>query len=232
MVWSDLWDDRRLLARNQHAHQPLRLGCIFGGQLRNDRVCLVHLSYGFATSATGLHGHQRAGDLPHRAFALSVIEGVGVKKIIALFVLAMSGVTHAAQLETLDCLVIGDSIAVGVSQFSECNTASANSVSSKTWLSRYYYVLYYPAKSVFIALGTNDDFYPESKKTLRQIRQNIRSQKVTWLAPNAARPGRKAVDEIAHEFGDEVYEGPRSSLGPDGIHFTRLGYQTIAGNLK
>ena len=155
-----------------------------------------------------------------------------MKKSAALFLLIFASAAHSAQLETLDCLVIGDSIAVGVSQFSECNTASANSVSSKSWLSRYYYVLYYPAKSVFIALGTNDDYYPESKKTLRQIRQNIRSQKVTWLAPNAARPGRKAVDEIANEFGDEVYEGPRSSLGPDGIHYTKLGYQTIAGNLK
>ena len=155
-----------------------------------------------------------------------------MNKKAALLLLMAANAAHSAQLETLDCLVMGDSIAVGISQFSDCHTASSNSVSSKTWLAQYYYVLYYPAKSVFVALGTNDDYYPESKKTLYRIRQAIRSKNVTWLAPKLNLPARKAVEEIAKEFGDQVFEGPKNSLAPDGIHYTPDGYKTIAANFK
>ena len=133
-----------------------------------------------------------------------------------------------------DCLVMGDSIAVGVAQFSACKTLSTGGLSSWRWLDKWGVDLDRINPSVvLISLGANDGADPRSQKALLDVRSKIRSKKVMWLAPSAtlaAKP-RDAVRSVAGQFGDRVFELPQEHLQKDGIHLSGVGSKLIVKSL-
>ncbi|MBP8285613.1 MAG: hypothetical protein KAX57_02100 [Rhodoferax sp.] len=133
-----------------------------------------------------------------------------------------------------DCLVMGDSIAVGVAQFSACKTLSTGGLSSWRWLDKWGVDLDRVNPSiVLISLGANDGSDPRSRKALAAVRSKVRASKVMWLAPSAtlAPEPRKWVREVAGQFGDRVFELPQEHLQKDGIHLSWAGSKLVVRSL-
>ena len=133
-----------------------------------------------------------------------------------------------------DCLVMGDSIAVGVAQFSACKTLSTGGLSSWRWLDKWGGDLDRLNPSVvLISLGANDGANPRSRKALEAVRSKVRASKVMWLAPSAtlAPEPRKWVRAVAGQFGDRVFELPQEYLQNDGIHLSWPGSKLVVRSL-
>jgi lysophospholipase L1-like esterase len=133
-----------------------------------------------------------------------------------------------------DCLVMGDSIAVGVAQFSACKSLSTGGLSSWRWLNKWGGDLDRVNPSlVLISLGANDGADPRSRKALEAVRSKVKASKVMWLAPSEtlAPEPRKWVRAVAGQFGDRVFELPKEHLQKDGIHLSWAGSKLVVRSL-
>lgn len=87
----------------------------------------------------------------------------------------------------LECLVIGDSIAVGISQFrKECVTFARTGWTSSKWNKQYLptFNAQLPVKSLIISLGTNDYQGINTIAELNKIRENVKpGTRVFWVLP-------------------------------------------------
>ena len=134
----------------------------------------------------------------------------------------------------LECLVIGDSIAVGISQFrKECVTFARTGWTSSKWNKQYLptFNAQLPVKSLIISLGTNDYQGINTIAELNKIRENVKpGTRVFWvLPPKAKLPQREMVREVAEIWGDTWLSVPEDELAGDKIHPTQVGYRNIAG---
>ena len=134
----------------------------------------------------------------------------------------------------LDCLVLGDSIAVGTHlQRYECTSYSKGGINSWQW-NRQYGSNNLAAKTVIISLGSNDHKGVKTYDELQQLRSKVKATKVFWILPNgnlkasgvAIETIQQYVKEIASKHGDTVL--PIKRLQPDGIHPTGAGYRELA----
>ncbi len=133
----------------------------------------------------------------------------------------------------LECLVIGDSIAVGISQFrKECVTFARTGWTSSKWNKQYLptFNAQLPVKSLIISLGTNDYQGINTIAELNKIRENVKSgTRVFWvLPPKTKHPQREMVREVAEIWGDTWLSVPEAELAGDKIHPTQVGYRNIA----
>lgn len=127
----------------------------------------------------------------------------------------------------LECLILGDSIAVGLGQQSpQCVTIATGGINSRTyWLGS-------PAKSqakrVIISLGSND-WTIDTETYLRRLRATIEADQVFWILPSAKfKPDeRLIVSELARIHGDSTISIPTDWLGSDQIHLTTRGYKAL-----
>ena len=127
----------------------------------------------------------------------------------------------------LDCLIIGDSIAVGTHQFRpECASYSKGGVTSQGW-DRLFGSRELAAGTVIISLGTNDWAGADTYGKLREIREKITGRRVFWIAPNEGTKPRayKDVNLIAGLFGDTVIVTERYQK--DQIHPSWAGYKEL-----
>ena len=75
----------------------------------------------------------------------------------------------------LDCLILGDSVAAGLSQArSECVAYVADKINSQAWLSKNLEKSPYLARTVIISLGNHDRLDINSQHDIRTIRQLVR----------------------------------------------------------
>lgn len=133
----------------------------------------------------------------------------------------------------LECLVIGDSIAVGISQFrKECVTFARTGWTSSKWNKQYLptFNAQLPVKNLIISLGTNDYQGINTIAELNKIRENVKAgTRVFWvLPPKAKLPQREMVREVAEIWGDTWLSVPETELAGDKIHPTQVGYRNIA----
>ena len=126
----------------------------------------------------------------------------------------------------LECLIVGDSIAVGTHQFKqECAMYAKGGINTKQWLDKNIQNTPLQAKTVIISLGSNDHKYVKTESDLRTIRQLTKADRVYWILP-AIKPNiQEIVRKVAGENGDTVL--PIKSLQPDGIHPSWAGYKQI-----
>ena len=134
----------------------------------------------------------------------------------------------------LDCLVLGDSIAVGTHlQRYECVSYSKGGINSWQW-NKQFGSNDLTAKTVIISLGSNDHQGVKTYDELQQLRSKVKATKVFWILPNGTAKGsgvaietiQRYVKEIAAYNGDIVL--PIKHLQPDGIHPTGAGYRELA----
>jgi len=127
----------------------------------------------------------------------------------------------------LDCLILGDSIAVGTKMFMpECGDYAKGGITSHGWYKRYG-SNDLSANSVIISLSTNDWEKANTEAKLREIRNKVKASKVFWIEPNQeSKPQAVAhVNLIAKEFGDTVIRATRWQ--PDKIHPSWAGYKEL-----
>ena len=130
----------------------------------------------------------------------------------------------------LDCLILGDSIAVGTAHFKqECESYSTGGLNTWQWNKKYKDVDL-TAKSVIISLGTNDHQYIKTRKELETVRAKVKAEKVYWVLPAIKPEIQEIVKEMAKEYGDIIL--PIPYLQKDGVHPSWAGYKQIVSQIK
>jgi lysophospholipase L1-like esterase len=126
----------------------------------------------------------------------------------------------------LDCLIMGDSIAVGTQMFDkQCSVIAKGGINSYQWVNKNIDKAPYQAKTVIISLGTNDHKYVKTESELQTIRKLTKADRVYWILPAIKPDIQDIVRKVAAEYGDTVL--PISSLQPDKIHPSWAGYKDI-----
>jgi lysophospholipase L1-like esterase len=132
----------------------------------------------------------------------------------------------------LECLIIGDSIAVGTSYYrKECVSYSKGGWNSWQWNKDYLAkASAQPAKTIIISLGANDHKGVKTEAELRKMRESIKGDRVFWISPGKERKPipQDAIERIAKEYGDTILLRPEKHMSPDGIHPTGTGYKVLA----
>jgi lysophospholipase L1-like esterase len=134
----------------------------------------------------------------------------------------------------LECLIVGDSIAVGVSQVrKECSAIVKSGINSKIWNDRHLDNLK-PARTLVISLGANDYKGIKTEENVRKLRTVAKADRVFWLLPSGKlKPAQvEAVKRVAREFGDTVIPRPETDISADGVHPTYKGYKALAAQTK
>ncbi len=125
-----------------------------------------------------------------------------------------------------DCLVVGDSIAVGTSQYLNCYVQAKVGDTTPTIHSK----IHKKGKNeyVIVSAGSNDG-KPQFQDYLN-LRREFGS-KVVWLMPPKNQQARLYIQSIARHYNDSVVE-VQPFVGKDGIHPTGLGYRILANKVK
>ncbi len=121
----------------------------------------------------------------------------------------------------LDCLIIGDSIGVGIAPHTQCKVAAQVGRATSTQAA---IIKRVSADHVIISLGSNDPFDPELLRNLRRVRASINAKWVVWIVPYHSHAGG-AVRRVADAYGDGMVE-LRAFKSRDGVH--PANYQGVA----
>jgi lysophospholipase L1-like esterase len=132
----------------------------------------------------------------------------------------------------LECLILGDSIAVGTHMARpECVAYAKGGWNSWQWNKDYLSkASSKSAKTVIISLGANDHKGVKTEQELRKMREAIKGDRVFWISPGKERKpiAQDAIERIAKEYGDIILSRPEAFMSKDGIHPTGKGYKVIA----
>ena len=130
----------------------------------------------------------------------------------------------------LDCLILGDSIAQGISTVrKECVAYVQSGINSRNWNNRYI-VKELSANTVIISLGTNDPETMNTFKELLTLRELVVGKKVFWIMPPIKPAVQDIVRIIARNYKDTILEIPE--LSKDKVHPTGQGYKELAEKTK
>ena len=128
----------------------------------------------------------------------------------------------------LDCLILGDSIAKGISDIrKECVAYVQSGINSRDWNDRFIKKVK-PANTTIVSLGSNDFKNLNTEIELMALRSFINSDHVFWIVPAIKPEKQEIVKKIARYHGDTFVIIPE--LSQDKIHPTYKGYKQL-GNL-
>jgi len=129
----------------------------------------------------------------------------------------------------IECLIMGDSIAVGIAQQrTECVVEAKAGINSMDYVNGLYFFYAVPkAKTTVISLGSNDRDTSETYPVLVTLRDEIKGS-VLWILPAKQDEVRNIMLTIARERGDAVADTRAWPLSLDGVHPTTKGYQGLA----
>ena len=137
----------------------------------------------------------------------------------------------------LECLIVGDSIAVGTHQFyQECKLVGKGGIN--TWQFNKMYKGSFYAETVIISLWSNDHKYIKTYDEMFEMRQRVGAKRVFWILPAGNLKASEVpieniqniVKELAEYYGDTVL--PINGLQKDGIHPSWSGYKDIVERTK
>ena len=135
----------------------------------------------------------------------------------------------------IECLIMGDSLAVGVGQIrQECTTRAKSGINSYDYVNRHIWHANgnNQAKTIIISLGSNDTKNIKTFEELDTLRQLVKADRVYWIVPAIKEDKRKAVWAVANKYHDHVIEARNHELSPDKVHPTYKGYTSIANQTK
>jgi len=134
----------------------------------------------------------------------------------------------------IDCMIIGDSIAVGVKQFRpDCVAVARGGITSSQWRRQYLdgdQGALPLAETLIISLGSNDHKGVHTRAEISNIRSKVTAKRVYWIIPAVKPEIQDIVREVAEGFGDTVL--PITRLQPDGIHPSWAGYKELGAQAK
>lgn len=126
----------------------------------------------------------------------------------------------------LDCLILGDSIAKGISDIrKECVAYVQSGINSRDWNDQFIKKIR-PAKSTIISLGSNDFKNLNSEIELVSLRSYVNSDHVYWIVPANKSEKQNLVKKIARLYGDTFVIIPE--LSTDKVHPTLNGYKQLS----
>jgi hypothetical protein len=100
----------------------------------------------------------------------------------------------------IDCLIIGDSIAVGTHQFKkECVLYAKGGWNTWQW-NRDYLKNDLTANTVIISLGSNDHKGVKTRHELERMREKVKGQRVFWILPAIKPEIQQIVLDIAEKI--------------------------------
>jgi hypothetical protein len=114
----------------------------------------------------------------------------------------------------MECLAIGDSIAVGVGEATGCKVAAQV---GRTTAQQAALIRPLNAEWVVISLGSNDPRSPNLMQNLQFVRANILAKKVVWLLPYDL-GAAEIVRKVAAQRRDGVIVLLNNFSTKDGIH--------------
>jgi lysophospholipase L1-like esterase len=138
----------------------------------------------------------------------------------------------------IECLVLGDSIAVGLyQQMPHCESLSKSGWNTYQW-NRDYLKNNLTAGTVIISLGSNDHKYVKTQAELERLREKITAGRVFWVLPHGNLPAgglpitevQRIIKMIAAIHGDTVI--PITRVQRDNIHPSWAGYKQIAKDVQ
>lgn len=130
-----------------------------------------------------------------------------------------------------ECLIVGDSIAVGVAhERPECVSYSKGGINTHQWNNKYRHEKM-NAKTVIISLGTNDHKHVKTLVELNYMRGLVKADRVFWILPPCndtfcKQEVNQWVEQVAKEYGDTIIGTQR--LQKDKIHPSWTGYKELA----
>ncbi len=129
----------------------------------------------------------------------------------------------------LECLIMGDSIAVGTATYAtQCVTAAQSGVTSSNYANGLanHIITELGYRIVVISLGSNDEH--TSPQHLIKVRERVsNSSKVLWILPSR---NADVVRLVAAQYGDGTLERPL--LSKDNVHPTAAGYKLLAKSTR
>jgi len=126
----------------------------------------------------------------------------------------------------LECLILGDSIAVGTATARpECVAYAKGGINSYQWLNKNIDKMPLTAKTVIISLGSNDHKYVKTESELEAIRELTKADRVYWILPAIKPDIQEIVRKVAAKNGDTVL--PITSLQKDRVHPSWAGYKQL-----
>ena len=128
----------------------------------------------------------------------------------------------------LECLILGDSIAVGVSrQLPNCESIAEVGINSRNYYNTYISQIA-DANSYIVSLGANDG-YTNTAEWIPQLRREFpRHAQVVWLVPANNREAILAIVSLSAQYNDNTVLLTDFPLAKDGVHPTGSGYNMIA----
>jgi len=131
----------------------------------------------------------------------------------------------------LECLIVGDSIAVGTATARpECVAYAKGGINSYQWLNKNIDKTPLIAKTVIISLGSNDHKYVKTESELQAIRELTKADRVYWILPAIKPDIQEIVKKVAAEHGDTVL--PITRLQKDGVHPSWAGYKQLGDQTR
>ena len=142
----------------------------------------------------------------------------------------------------IDCMILGDSIAVGTHQYRpECVAYAKGGINSQQWRKQYIESDNSPlplAKTAIISLGSNDHKGIGTRYELEKIRAAVNAEHVYWILPHGNNPASNIdigwiqafVKVVAGNHGDTVL--PITRVQVDNIHPSWAGYKELAEKTK
>ena len=128
----------------------------------------------------------------------------------------------------LECLILGDSIAVGTHQVrTECVAYAKGGINSWQW-NKTHGSKDLAAKTVIISLGSNDYRSINTYEELHTLRQLVKADRVYWILPAIKDAKRANVQKVADKYHDIIIDSRNHELSADGVHPTYKGYKAIA----
>jgi hypothetical protein len=125
-----------------------------------------------------------------------------------------------------DCIILGDSIAIGLGQARpDCTVEAVSGITSGRYVQTFASTAH--ARIAVISLGVNDGDGEATAAHLGRLRSLVSANVVYWLVTGGNPRARDAVREIASRFGDRLIDAAPLA-GPDQIHPDRAGYARLA----
>lgn len=131
-----------------------------------------------------------------------------------------------------ECLILGDSIAVGLhQQRPDCSIVAKSGINTRQFNRTYHGEFF--SNIVVISLGSNDSKGIQTRKELEELRKRVLAKsRVVWILPSGTgkNSGVNVVEinnmilSIAEVNGDMVVSPHPKYMSSDGIHPTRTGY--------
>jgi len=128
----------------------------------------------------------------------------------------------------IECLIIGDSIAKGLSYVRhDCMTIAKVGINTQDFLGTYSTKL--PTSNItIISLSTNDPKDMHTTENLWLIRQRIDTKYAIWILPSDTRPEIvDYIEALARDFNDGTIKLHKEWLSKDKIHPTAKGYKEL-----